>query len=65
MPFREKGITAVVQIQNYKKSGKDRNPYYHTDLDSFAYINPDYFLNQIKATTAIAAHLAVPLVIQH
>jgi hypothetical protein len=49
-----------VQIQNYKGADKERNPYNHTAQDSFAYINPDYFLEQMKATTAIAARLAIP-----
>jgi hypothetical protein len=39
---------------------KDRNPYNHTVQDSIKYINPDYLIEQIKATTAFAAHLAVP-----
>jgi hypothetical protein len=47
-----------VQIQNYHN---DLNPYNHTIRDSPAYINPDYLFEQMKATTAIAGHLAVPL----
>lgn len=33
----------------------------HSVKDTIAYINLDYWLEQMKATTAIAAHLAVPL----
>ncbi len=58
MPFREKGIPTVLQIQNYQS---ERNPYNHTPQDNIAHMNIDYWLEQIKATTAIAAHLAVPI----
>jgi hypothetical protein len=58
VPFREKGIPTGLQIENYED---ERNPYYHSHEDRIAYINLDYFLEQMKATTAIAAHLAIPL----
>jgi aminopeptidase-like protein len=45
-----------VQIQNYHG---EINPYNHTTRDSLAYINPDYLLEQMKATVIFAAHLAV------
>jgi hypothetical protein len=61
VPFREKGITAAVQIQKYKGEGNDRNPYNHTEQDTFAYVNPAYLVEQIKATTAMAGQLAMPL----
>jgi hypothetical protein len=51
----------VVQIQNYKHEGKDRNPYNHTAGDRMSYINPDYFLEQVRATVLFAARLVVPL----
>ena len=37
------------------------NPYNHTSQDTIAHMNLDYWLEQVKATTAIAAHLAVPV----
>jgi hypothetical protein len=64
-PFREKGITAVVQIQKYQGDGNDRNPYNHTVQDSITYINQNYLLEQTKATTAIAAQLAYPIRLWH
>jgi hypothetical protein len=33
----------------------------HTPQDSIAHMNLDYWLEQMKATVAIAAHLAVPI----
>jgi hypothetical protein len=41
------------------------NPHVHTSQDSIAYMNLDYWLEQVKATTAIAAHLAVPVTPDH
>jgi hypothetical protein len=49
-----------LQIQNYEG---ERNPYNHTTQDSIARMNLDYWLEQMKATTAIAAHLAVPITV--
>lgn len=65
MPFREKGITAAVQIQNYKGVNKDRNPYNHTPQDTYDYINHDYMFEQIKATTAFAGHLTEPIAFEY
>ena len=61
MPFREEGIASGLQIQNYQS---ERNPYYHTPQDEIAHMNLDYWLEQMKATTAIAAHLAVPVAVK-
>jgi hypothetical protein len=36
----------------------------HTPQDTVAVLNLDYLLEQMKATTAIAAHLAVPLALE-
>lgn len=33
----------------------------HTPQDEIAHMNLDYWLEQIRATVAIAAHLAVPI----
>ncbi len=61
MPFREKGIPTSLQIENYEV---ERNPYYHGTGDRVAKINLDYWLEQMKATTAIAAHLAGPMALK-
>jgi hypothetical protein len=53
-----KGITTAVQIQAYQS---DLDPNNHTPQDTYEMIDPDYLFRQIKATTAIAAHLIVPL----
>jgi hypothetical protein len=58
VPFREKGIPTGLQIENY--NGGERNPYYHTGDDRISHLNLDYWVEQIKATTAIAAQLALP-----
>jgi hypothetical protein len=58
VPFREKGIATALQIQSYQS---ERNPSYHTTQDNIAHMNLGYWLEQMKATTAIAAHLAVPM----
>ena len=36
----------------------------HSENDTIAHINLDYWLEQMKATTAIAAHLAVPITVE-
>ena len=59
MPFRAKGIATGLQIERYDSG--DKNPYYHQPGDSVAHMNLDYWLEQMKATAAIAAHLAVPV----
>jgi hypothetical protein len=61
VPFREKGIPTGLQIENYES---EQNPYKHTSQDSIAHMNLDYWLEQMKATTAIAAHLAVPIAVK-
>ena len=52
-----------MQIENYNDG--ERNPYNHTEQDRIAYINSEYLLEQMKYTTAIAAHLAVPYVYEN
>jgi len=52
-------LTAGLQIQDYKKG--ERNPYNHTAQDTIAHMNLDYWLEQMKATVAIAAQLVVPI----
>jgi hypothetical protein len=56
-----KGIPTGLQIQSYSGAQNERNPYNHTSEDNIAHMNLDYWLEQVKATTAIAAHLAIPL----
>jgi hypothetical protein len=46
----------VLQIQNYEE---EQNPYTHKRHDSLENINTSYWLEQIKATVAVAAELAV------
>jgi hypothetical protein len=58
VPFRVKGIPTGLQIENYEG---ERNPYMHTPEDLVANMYLDYWFEQIKATTAIAAHLAGPV----
>jgi hypothetical protein len=60
MPFREKGLATALQIQNY--DGGERNPYNHLPEDTLAHMNVDYWVEQMKATIAIALQLAGPLV---
>jgi len=55
VPFREKGIPTVLQVQSYEG---ERNPHMHSPQDDIANMNLDYWLEQIKATIAIAAQLA-------
>jgi hypothetical protein len=59
VPFRAKGIPTALQVQNHEG---EKNPNNHTPLDSIAHMNLDYWLEQIKATIAIASYLAVPFV---
>jgi hypothetical protein len=58
MPFRERGIPTVLQIENRED---EYSPQRHSTNDTIAHMNLDYWLEQIKATIAIAAHLAVPV----
>jgi hypothetical protein len=58
MPFRGKGIPTVLQIENRED---EYNPYYHSPQDTITHMNLDYWEEQIKATIATAAHLAVPV----
>lgn len=58
MPFRAKGISTILQIENRED---EYNPYYHSSEDTIAHMNLDYWEEQIKATVATAAHLAVPI----
>jgi hypothetical protein len=51
-------LPTALQIQNYDNAPK---PYNHTTEDSIAHMDLDYWLEQIKATTVIVAHLAVPI----
>lgn len=51
-------MTAAVQIQDYHGN---RNPYNHTPQDTYEFINQNYFIEQIRATVAIAYRLAVPV----
>jgi hypothetical protein len=59
VPFRAKGIPTGLQIENYNNG--EKNAYYHQPGDSVAHMNLDYWLEQMKATAAIAAHLAGPV----
>lgn len=58
MAFRAEGVIAAVQIQDYHG---DRNPQNHTPQDSYDLVNQNYFVEQVKATAAIASQLAVPI----
>lgn len=49
----------MVQIENYHEG--EGNPYTHSAQDTVARLNLDYWMEQVKATTAIAAELAVPV----
>lgn len=57
MPFREKGIPTVLQIENYEA---ERNPSMHTPDDTTTAINVGYLLEHIKLTAAMAADLGGP-----
>jgi hypothetical protein len=56
VPFREKGIPTALQIENYQE---EKNPAYHTPNDTVTMMNYDYWLEQMKGTIAVAAHLAL------
>jgi hypothetical protein len=58
VPFRENGFTTALQIENFEY---ERNPYMHFQEDTIAHMNLDYWYEQIKASTAIAASLLIPL----
>jgi hypothetical protein len=60
VPFREKGIPTALQIQNF--DGGERNPYDHSPQDTISNMNITYWLEQIKATIAIATQLVGPIV---
>jgi hypothetical protein len=49
-------VTAAVQIQAYHR---DLDLHNHTPQDTYEFINQYYFVEQVKATTAFASHLAV------
>lgn len=56
------GIPTALQIEDYDYTdGGEKNPYYHTSGDNIEHMNLDYWMEQMKATTAIAAHLAIPV----
>ncbi len=58
MPFRAKGIPAVLQIADKEH---ESNPYNHSPEDTIPHMNVGYWLEQIKATVAFAADLAGPI----
>jgi hypothetical protein len=51
-------LPTVLQIENRED---EYNPYVHSPQDNIAHMNLDYWEEQIKATIASAAHLAVPV----
>jgi len=51
-------VTAAVQIQDYHG---DKNPNNHKPQDTYDFVNQNYFIEQIKATAAIAFRLAIPI----
>jgi hypothetical protein len=55
VPFRAKGITTVLQIEDYED---ERNPGMHSPSDTITNLNLDYLLEQIRLTVAIAARLS-------
>jgi hypothetical protein len=55
-------VTAAVQIQDVQNDG---DPFVYTIMDTYGNINPNYFYKQIKATTAIAGHLTIPIVFKY
>ena len=61
-PFRENGVTAAVQIQDYHG---DRNPYNHTIEDTYNNINQDYLYEQVKANIVFAGLLTEPIAFNH
>ncbi len=58
IPFREKGVPAVLQIED--KTG-DFNPQYHRQGDTLANMTLGYWQDHIRALTAAAAVLAEPV----
>lgn len=48
----------MLQIENRED---EYNPYVHSPQDNIAHMNLDYWVEQIKATIAATAHLAVPI----
>ena len=58
MPFRERGITTILQIEDYEH---DKNPFYNTTGGNIAHMDLDYWIEQIKASIIFAAHLLTPL----
>jgi hypothetical protein len=47
-----------LQVEDYQG---EKNIYYHGPGDNIAHMNLDYWLEQMRATVAIAAHLAIPI----
>jgi hypothetical protein len=47
---------------NIENREDEFNPYCHTPGDTIAHMNLDYWEEQIKATIAIAAYLAIPVI---
>lgn len=58
MPFRERGITTVLQIEDYEN---DKNPYYNSTGDTIAHMDLDYWEEHIKASLIFVVHLLTPL----
>jgi hypothetical protein len=57
-PFRAAGIATGTQVEDFQG---EPNRYYHNPEDTIDNMNLDYWLEQIRATMAIAADLAVPI----
>jgi hypothetical protein len=57
-PFREKGIPAVLQIEDM---AGDFNRYYHTSGDTAGHMDQAYWVAQIKALVASMAQFAGPV----
>jgi hypothetical protein len=57
VPIRAKGIPTALQIEAMEG---ETNPYYHSTQDTTAHIDLGYWVEQMKATAAIVAHLAIP-----
>ncbi len=53
-------MTTALQIEDYEEG--ERNPYNHLPEDTIAHLNIDYWVEQMKATVAIAIQLAGPVV---
>jgi hypothetical protein len=47
-----------VQIESLNQEG---NPYNHSAEDTVAHLDLDYWVEHIRATVAIAAHLLMPV----